>query len=77
MYIHIHLYTGIFPLGEWGRVPHPTIQKFVNPPHLEKFPPSRLSSPPTSPDQIFIPPPLSYFCFNFMLFGHTDHVNFH
>ena len=45
MYIHIHLYTGLFPLGEWGRVPHPTIQKFVNPPHLEKFPPSRLFRP--------------------------------
>ena len=54
--MYIYIYRAFSTGGNGGRVP-PTSQKFTHsPPHLEKFPPSRLLrtkylSPPTTKQQ--------------------------
>ena len=50
LYIHIDIYIQVSShWEEWGRVHHPTSQKFAHPPpYLEKFPHRRRLPPPTT-----------------------------
>ena len=80
MYIYRVFPTG----GNVGRVPPPAKNLLIST-HLEKIPPSRLPPPLSNNFQVitqlkqyFYLQSLLWlhFYFNFILFGHTGHVNF-
>ena len=55
IYIYIYIYIRVFPTGgNGGKVlPPPPAKNLLIPPHLEKFPHSRLTPPPKTTKQQF------------------------